>query len=183
MLNLTPGTKNNRLEKIAQQRLMSQIPFTEQDLGMNDDGYFSDAQKARLKPKTDLYIALCSIGAFMAFVIASVCFFTAQESDQYFWLTGIFVALFGICFFGINWSLALARQIRRGYGVKKVEGAADLYITYSGRNNDIPVYNLRIGDVYFRLTKEIYDAFESGEYRVYYFRLLRNEMLSVEPLN
>jgi len=32
------------------------------------------------------------------------------------------------------------------------------------------------------LSQEVYDAFETGIFRVYYFRLLGNEILSVEPV-
>ncbi len=182
MLKLTPSTKNRYFEKIAQKKLMPLIPFDETDLAMNDDGFFSDAQKLRLKPKTDLYIALSSIGAFMAFVVALICFYMGRNTDAYVFITGVFIAIFGICSFGISWSLSLARQIKRGFGVKKIEGNAELYVTYSGKNDEIHEYNLRIKNVNFRLSQQVYDAFETGEYRVYYFRLLRNELLAVEPL-
>ena len=107
-------SKNIPPAKAARERLGRAIPFLDEELAMNDDGFFSEAQKLRLKPKTDLYIALCSISAFMAFVIAMVCFFFGRDSDEYVFTTGVFVALFGICFFGISWSLALAKQVKRG---------------------------------------------------------------------
>ena len=182
MLNLSVTTSKNSLEKTSQQRLMQVIPFNETDLAANDDGFFTDAQKLRLKPKTDLYIALSSIGAFMGFVIAMICFYIGNEAENYVYMTGFFIAVFGICFIGIAWGLSLARQIKRGYGVKKAEGSAELFITYSGKHNDIPNYNLRIQGVEFNLSQEVYDAFETGIFRVYYFRLLGNEILSVEPV-
>lgn len=174
--------KNKTLKKAAAEKLGKAIPFNEADLARNADGFFSETQKQRLKPKTDLYTALSSIAAFMAFVVAMVCFFMGRDSGTYVFITGLFVALFGICFFAIYWSLALARQIKAGYGVKKVQGLAELSINYSGENSNIPNYNLRIDRVDFRLSEQVYDAFETGEYRVYYFRLLQNEILSVEPI-
>lgn len=182
MLKITAATPNNSLEIKAQLKLMPLIPFTESDLAANHDGYFSDAQKLRLKPQTDLYIALASIGAFMGFVIAMICFYIGNESENYVYVTGFFIAVFGICFIGIAWALNLAKQIKRGYGVKKAEGYAELYITYSGEDDDVPNYKFKIGGVGFGLNREVYEAFEHGKYRVYYFRLLKNELLSVEPI-
>jgi hypothetical protein len=182
MLKPSVTTGQNSLGKISQEKLMRLIPFNEDDLAANDDGYFTDAQKMRLKPKTDLYIALSSIGAFMGFVVALICFYVGNKSENNVYLTGVFIAVFGICFIGIAWAMSLANQIKRGFGVKKAEGNAELFITYSGEDEDIPNYKLQIGGVGFDLSREVYEAFESGKYRVYYFRLLRNEMLSVEPV-
>jgi len=160
---------------------MQLIPFTEDDLAANDDGFFTEAQKKLLKPKTDLFIALSVIGAFMGFVIAVILFYVGQNTSGFFFPTAFSLIVFGICFYGVFWSLAIANKIKRGYGVKKVEGFADLWIEYSGKDNEIPVYLLRIQGVRFRLNEKTYDAFAEGEYRVYYFRLLQNELLSVEP--
>jgi hypothetical protein len=182
MLHITP-VKNTNLQKFAQEKLMRVIPFTDADLAMNDGGFFSDAQQNRLKPKTDLYIALSIIGTFVGFVFAAIFFFVGQNASGYLFPTAVSLVVFGVCFYGIFWGLALANQIKKGYGVKKTEGVAELSISYSGRHTDIPVYTLTIQNVYFRLNEQTYNAFETGEYRVYYFRLLRNELLSVEPVN
>jgi len=119
----------------------------------------------------------------MGFISAVIFFYVSQNSNGFFFPTALSITVFGICFYAIFWSLALANQIKKGYGVRRIEGFAELFITYSDRNNDIPVYNLKIRNVKFRLNENIYNAFETGEYRVYYFPLLRNEMLSVESLD
>ncbi|GEM_PF-3871808 len=130
---------------------MPLIPFSDADLAMNDEGFFSAAQQMSLKRKTDLYIALSVISALMGFVSALIFFYVGQNSNNLIFATGLCITIFGICFCGIFWSLALANQIKRGYGVKKVEGRAELYIVYTGKNRDIPNYNLRIQNVNFHL--------------------------------
>ena len=175
-------TKNNELQKAAQAKLRQLIPFDDDDLGMNDDGFFSAAQQQRLKPKTDLYIALSIIGSFVGFVAASAFFYVGRNSDSFVFATAFCMIVFGVCFYAIFWSQALAKQIKRGIGVKKVEGRAELSIVYTGKNNDVPNYNLIIKGVRFGLSREVFDAFAEGEYRIYYFRLLQNEILSVEPV-
>ncbi|HEY8562682.1 MAG TPA: hypothetical protein VIL74_20050 [Pyrinomonadaceae bacterium] len=173
--------RNKNLEQKAQTKLMREIPFTAADLAANDDGFFSAAQQQRLKPKTDLYIALSAIGAFFCFVLALVFFYVGADDERFLLPTGVCLVAFGVCFYGVFWSMTLASRIKKGFGVKTAEGAAELFITYSGRHNEIPVYNLKIRNVKFQLSEAVYNAFETGHYRVYYFPLLRNELLSVEP--
>ena len=174
-------TQNTSLQKNAQEKLMHLIPFTDKELRVNDDGFFSESQQRRLKPKADLYTALSVLGAFFGFVVAIILFFAVEYSFEGAFLTAVCLGVFGVCFYGIFWSLGLSNKIKKGYGVKKVEGFAELFITYSGRDNNIPIYQLRVNEVKFRLEKEIYNAFEEGNYRVYYFPLLRNELLSLKP--
>lgn len=176
MLHLT----DNNLQKQATAKLMALIPFSAEDVAENEKGYFTDSQKLRLKPKTDLFIALSGIGAFFGFAVSLIFFFVGQNSDDYLLPTAVSLALFGACFYAIFWSLKLANQIKKGYGVRKVEGFADLSIVYTGEHNDIPNYLLKIRNVSFKLNEQTYDAFAPGDYRIYYFRLIRNEMLSVE---
>jgi hypothetical protein len=176
-------TGNTNLQSAAREKLMRAIPFTEADVRLNDDGFFSEAQKERLKPKTDLYIALSAIGAFVGFVVSAIFFFVGQNSDNFLLPTLFCLIVFSVCFYAIFWSAALAGKIKRGYGVKKIEGFADLSVSYSGENGDIPVYHLNIGGVYFRLDEKFYDAFAPGNYRIFYFPLIRNEILSVEVID
>jgi hypothetical protein len=93
------------------------------------------------------------------------------------------ITVFGVCFYAVFWGLALASQVKKGYGVKKIEGFAELSISYTGKKNDIPVYELAIQNVSFQLKEKTYNAFAEGDYRIYYFRLIRNELLSVETLD
>jgi hypothetical protein len=162
---------------------MPVIPFTEEDLTENEKGLLTDSQKKRLKPKTDLIIALSGIGAFFGFIVSLIFFFVGQNSEDYFLPTAVSLMIFGVCFYAIFWGVKIAKQVRKGYGVKCVEGFAELSINYSGEHNDVPNYNLRIRNVHFKLNEQAYDAFSEGDYRVFYFRLLRNELLAVEPLD
>src|SRR6185369_3947069 len=150
-------TKNKNLQNIAKERLMPVIPFTDGDLAMNDDGFFSDNQQKRLKPKTDLYIALSGIGAFVGFVLTAIFFYVGQNSDRFFLPTLVSITAFGISFYGVFWGLALSNKIKKGYGVKKVEGFAELSLTYGGKNNDIPYYRMKINGINFHLNEKTYD--------------------------
>jgi hypothetical protein len=138
---------------------------------------FQRGKKNKLKPKVELYIWLCIIISFFSFCLSVIGFFV----NEFLLLTAGSVAIFGISFYGIFWSLGLKNQILKGFGVKKVEDTATLFIHY--KNNDIPIYLMKIGGLSFKLDKETYDAFVETEYRVYYFKLLRNELLSAEPIN
>lgn len=162
---------------------MPLIPFSNDDLAANDDGFLTDSQKTRLKPITDLYIALCVIAAFMCSITAAVFFYVDRGKNEYFFLTTACMIVFGVFVYGAVWSLARSKRIKNGIGVKKAEGFAESYIIYTGKNADIPNFRLKIQNVVFRLDRTVYNAFTNGNYRIYYYPLLRNEFLSLEPIS
>jgi len=165
-----------------QNKLKAAILFNEQDLALNEDGYFSESQKNKLKPKVDLYIWLCIICSFFSFCLALIGFFAGDNSYGFVTFTSIIIAIFGLSFYGIIWSSNLKARLLKGYGVKKVEGRANLQLFYTGKNNEVPNYSLEINQVRFVLDEKTFDAFETTDYRVYYFKLIRNELLSAEAL-
>jgi len=44
-MHIIAPAKNKNLQKVAKEKLMNLIPFTDDDLAANDDGFFSEAQK------------------------------------------------------------------------------------------------------------------------------------------
>jgi hypothetical protein len=163
--------------------MMKANAFSIDDLQMNDDLQLSPAQKIKLKAKTDLIIILNAIGAIFCFIINFILFRIGQEYGQLFLLQTSFIILFGVCFFLTFWGLGINKKVKRGYGVKVVEGTPELSLTYSGTDNKIPVYNLKMGEVKFVLNEQTYYAFDGGDFRIYYFPIFRKEILSIEPID
>lgn len=167
----------------SMQKLTEAIGFRREDLELNEKGYFSESQINKLMPKIELYIWLLIIAAFFSFCLALIGFFTGNETTEATILTTVFVAIFGFCVFGTVWSINQKSKILKGYGVKKIEGWAHLSIIYTGDGKQIPNYFMHIHDVQFKLDEKTFDAFEKRDYRVYYYELLRNELLAAELLN
>ncbi|MBS1794018.1 MAG: hypothetical protein JSS81_09200 [Acidobacteria bacterium] len=159
--------------------LMRGIPFTIEDLDANDEGFLSARQITELKAKTDLYTALGVLAAFMSFCLATILFYLANDVATMTALKIISLIVFAVSMFAVTLGLKLGRRVRRGSGVKTVEGKAELSLSVS-TTGEAPVYSLRIGGAEFLLTKEAYLSFAPGEYRVYYYQLIGKVLLSAE---
>lgn len=162
------------------EKLMETIPFTEMDLEVNGRFKVSRTQKERLKPKVDLYFILTIIATFVLSVFTLVVAYADLRESALF----VIKVFLGVATFAAVICLILSFRIKLQWisreGVKTVVGNSNLEIFYSGENNDIPNYRITINGVSFRLTEQLYDAFPNGKLRVYYFRILHNELLSVE---
>jgi hypothetical protein len=170
-----PPTEN--LKGKTTSKLMQMIPFTESDLTMNRNFTLSDSQKARIKPKVDLYLYLSGFSAAIFLFLLPVFAYHGFGSL----LLLIFLGSgFLISLIGFIWSFRLKKQLDKNQGIKIVAGEADFDVSYEGDNSDIPVYFLTIKEVKFYLSEEIYHAFLGKRFRIYYFQILRNEILSVE---
>lgn len=173
-----PGEETQKGKTTA--KLMQAIPFTENDLAENRKFKLSEPQKERIKPKVDLCVYLSAIGVVVFFFMTLAFAYNGIGTSSLLLFAGFCAFAFLAGLIGFIWSLKLNNLLKNNEGIKIIAGEADFDISYEDDDLDRPIYSLTIKEIKFIVNEKIYDAFIGKRFRIYYYRVLKNEILSVE---
>ncbi|HVE55928.1 MAG TPA: hypothetical protein VNB22_03815 [Pyrinomonadaceae bacterium] len=180
----------NQAVKVKNEKLMASIPFTDDDLATNRRFEITANQKMRLKAKIELYIFFSFFGTAICFVIGFIALIVNIDSTNLFIMKILGIVGFGVFFYWAVLSISWNQRLRKNRGVKLAEGTAELSIKYMSNypsssydNEKIPHYFMKVGKVNFEIDEETFDSIKGKQFRIYYFQLLKKEILSIENID
>ena len=176
--------------KVKNEKLMAAIPFTDDDLATNREFEITANQKMRVKAKIDLHIFFSFFGTGICFVVGFIALIGDIDSTTLLILKILGTAGFGVFFYwavlSINWN----KRLKINRGVKLSEGTAELSVKYipnyapsANDNEKIPHYIMKVGNVEFEMDEETFYSIKGKQFRIYYFQLLKKEILSIENID